>query len=357
MWVYFAATSMSVIISWISVKVYNDGKIAGSNKRFLSSAFAVMSCLPLLIVMAIRKEVGNDYRAYRIWFSSSNREDLEVGFKSLNNFLNFVFGDPQSIFVVCAIIICGFYFYMIYKESISPIYSVLLFVISKDYFIAMNGMRQYVAGAIALTALPYFKKRDWKKSLFIIFIAFLFHKSVIIFALLYILMDIDIPPTWAAGIFAGLVMFSNTLMRAIVPIMSKIGFYSKYLSAASNYNNSQGEFNWHTILIFMCFFILISYEYKKVKSNQNLKLVYSAVLISLMIASVGSVLPLNAHRMTWYMNSILVLYIPEVTNSLSSKKLRGIVNVMIIFAYSTTTLIDIINGNQGVLPYRSIWSY
>lgn len=354
MWTYFTATSLSVIITWLAVKAHNN-KIANYSKN-VSSVFAVMSCLPLLIVMAIRKGVGTDYWSYRIWFSSGNRGDLEIGFKTLNNILNFVFGDPQSIYIVCAVIICGFYFYMIYKESVSPIYSVLLFVISKDYFIAMNGMRQYVAGAIAMMAFPYFKKRDWKKSLLIIFIAFLFHRSVVILAVLYIIMDIDIHPAWAVGAFAGLVLFSNTIKSVVFPILVKIGFYSKYFSTTSHYNNSEGEYNWHTILIFMCFFILLAYEYKKVKTNQNLKLVYSAVLISLFIASTGSILPLNAHRMTWYMNSVLVLYIPEATRSLSDKRLRMIVDAMIIFAFTVTTLIDILNGNQGVIPYRSIWS-
>ncbi len=355
MWIYFTATSLSIMITWLAVKAHNDNRIANYNKNVISSVFAVMSCLPLLIVMAFRKGVGTDYWSYQIWFSSSNRGDLEIGFKTLNIILNFVFGDPQSIYIVCAVIICGFYFYMIYKESVSPMYSVLLFVISKDYFIAMNGMRQYVAGTIALMAFPYFKKRDWKKSLLIIFIASLFHKSAFIFVLLYIIIDIDINPAWAVGIFAGLVLFSNTIKSVVFPILIKIGFYSKYFSETSHYNNSEGEFNWHTILIFMCFFILIAYEYKKAKANQNLKLVYSAVLISLFIASTGSILPLNAHRLTWYMNSVLVLYIPEVTRSLSNKRLRMIVDTMIIFAFTMTTLIDILNGNQGVLPYKAFW--
>ena len=284
-------------------------------------------------------------------------EHVEVGYAFLNNLLHHFTNDYHSIFIVSAIIICGCYFYVIYKESVNPVYSVLMFVLCRDYFIAMNGMRQYISTAIVMLAIPYVKRKEWVKAAVIFAIAFMFHRSAIVFLLVLLLYLVDINPMVGAVMFFGTLIFSNTVLRLILPILQRFGFYTYYFSFNSIFRNVDSTFNWMYTLIFLCFFIMLAYEYKNVKQSKELKLMYSAALTSLLIMSLSSVLPLMSQRLTWHMNSLLVLYSPLAVKSIHDKRISKILEFAILIAFALVTIPLIINGNQDVLPYQSIWSY
>ena len=101
---------------------------------------------------------------------------------------------------------------------------------------------------------------------------------------------------------------------------------------------------------------MLAYEYNNVKQSKELKLMYSAVLTSLLVMSLSSVMPVNVHRLTWHMNSLLVLYSPLATKSIHDKRIGKALEVAIPVAFALVTIPQILNGNQDVLPYRSIWS-
>lgn len=353
--VYITATAISALLAYISSNINKSRQLKDSAKKLLPAFFAILSVLPLMFVMAFRHNVGTDFLSYALIFRY-NSTGVEVGYSFINNTLRQFTDDYHAVFIVSAIIICGCYFYVIYKESINPTYSVLLFVLCKDYFIAMNGMRQYISTAIVILAIPFVKRKEWIKAAIIFIIAFLFHRSVIIFLLMFVLYLINIKPAIGAAIVVGTYVLSTTVLRFIFPIMQRFGFYTGYFSTHSDYRNASGDFNWMYTLIFICFFIMLAYEYNNVKQSKELKLMYSAVLTSLIVMSLSSVMPINVHRLTWHMNSLLVLYSPLATKSIHDKRIGKALEVAIPVAFALVTIPQIINGNQGVLPYRSIWS-
>lgn len=355
MTVYITGTAMSVLFAYISTHIANSQQLKPNGKKTYPAIFAVLSFLPLTIIMAVRYNVGTDFRAYwRAYLYPSNY--METGYLLLTKLLRFFSYDPQTIFIVAAIIICTGYFFAIYKESIAPAYSVLLFVLCRDYFIAMNGMRQYIAAAIMLFAVPCIKNKNWAKALIVLAIAFLFHKSVVVFIPLCVLYMIEIPPLVGGGLVLGTYLFSSVVRQFILPLLSNFGFYINYFSS-SFYGNREGDFNWFYTLVFLSFFILLSYEYKNVKAIKELKLMYSAVLLSLLIISLSAVMPSNVYRLTWYMNPILVIYIPSATKALHNKKLRWFMNVAIVVAYAVVTIPAILEGTHDVLPYQTFWNH
>ena len=351
--IYISGLVLSVTFAFCSTHIHTVGS-GSMRRRSIKTFFAILSFIPLTFIMAVRRGVGTDYGGYWRWFYGT-RDSLEPAFKWLNATLRWFKNDPQLIFIVCAIIICGRYFIAIYRESVNPVYSVLLFVLCKDYFIAMNLMRQYVAGTIMLFAIPYIKERKLLKFLIVLAVAVSFHKSAIIFVFLYILYAVNLRPLIAGGIITGGFLFSAIAIRFILPLMNRIQFYAGYLSQSSKYCNTTGGISASLILIYLCFFILLAYIYKRVENNKNLKLMYSVVVMSLIMLSFGSVMPINFGRLSYYMNAFVVIYIPEAILSIDDRNLRRFIRIAIVVLYTIVTTSAIMSGNQGVLPYKTMW--
>lgn len=355
MTIYITATAMSVLFAYISSNLYKSRQLKESAKKVFPIIFAFLSVFPLMLVMAFRHGVGTDFWSYvRIFRYGSI--GIESGYSFLNNTLRNITDDYHSIFILSSIIICCCYFYAIYKESINPAYSILLFVLCKDYFIAMNGVRQYISTAIVILAIPFIKRKEWVKAAIIFALAFLFHRSVIIFLLVLVLYLMNISPAIGAAMIAGTFVLSNTVLGFVFPILQRFDFYTGYFSTRSYYMNTTGDFNWAIMTIFLCFFIMLAYEYNRIKQSKELKLMYSAVLTSLLVMSLSSVMPTNVHRLTWHMNSLLVLYSPLATKSIHDKRIGKALELAIPVAFALVTIPPILNGLHDVLPYRSIWS-
>ena len=353
--VYITGTLVSVLFAYISTHIEKTKSLEISAKRMSKRLFAILSVFPLLLIMAFRHGVGTDFWNY-VQIYRYGSKNIEFGYSFLNNTLRQFTDDYHSIFIVSAIIICGCYFYVIYKESINPAYSILLFVLCKDYFIAMNGVRQYISTAIVILAIPFIKRKEWVKAAIIFALAFLFHRSVIIFLLVLVLYLMNISPAIGAAMIAGTFVLSNTVLGFVFPILQRFDFYTGYFSTRSYYMNTTGDFNWAIMTIFLCFFIMLAYEYNRIKQSKELKLMYSAVLTSLLVMSLSSVMPTNVHRLTWHMNSLLVLYSPLATKSIHDKRIGKALELAIPVAFALVTIPPILNGLHDVLPYRSIWS-
>lgn len=347
--VYIIGTALSVLFSYISTNIHKSKQLKYQSKNFISKFFAFMSFIPLTAIMAIRYNVGTDYRSYELIFIRGEY-GKEQGYALINSLLRKVTSNPQIIFAVSSAIICAGYFWVIYKESANPAYSILLFVAGKDYFCAMNGIRQYIATAIAILAIPFIKKREWIKVSIIFLIAFSFHNSVIIILIMLLLNAVDIKPLTGGAIIIATLLSSNIVVRLILPILERTGIYFQYFSSAKN---AGGELNKHYLLIFLSFYILLSYEYDKVKKIPELKLMYSSILLSLLIMSLSSVMPTNIHRLTWHLNAFIVIYTPLAIKSINDKKIAAAARYVVPIAYAIVTTSVILKGEQGVLPYRT----
>ena len=151
-------------------------------------------------------------------------------------------------------------------------------------------------------------------------------------------------------------MASQLLKNFILPFLQRFDFYYSYFSTQSSYGNINQVFNWQYTLIVLGPFILLCYEYKKVKCNENLKLMYSAVLFSMILMSMSSAFPTLITRLVWYFNAFLVLYIPEAVNVISDKRVRWGINAAVVILYTIVAVRNIQGGAQNVIPYQTIWS-
>lgn len=354
--VYIIGTSLSMLFAYIATHISYTNQLRSMEIKMLKKLFIFLSFLPLTAIMAFRYDVGTDFKSYESIFLHGAIKRMEKGYVALNEFLKMFTHNPQIVFIISAIIICTGYFFLFYKESINPAYSILLFVISKDYFMSLNGMRQYIATAIILFAVPSMRKKKWKSVLIALLIAFLFHRTSIIFLLLYILYHFEIPPVIAVSTAIATLFASSTLLHFMERILRYWGYYNAYFVNESDYYNNMRGINYTFALVYISFFILLSYKYSAVKTSDSLKLMYSAVTVELLLIGLSPAMPTNFHWVMFHLNSIIAAYTPQLIKSVQNRFIKYAANTVIIVAYSAMTIVAITNGNQDVLPYQSIWS-
>lgn len=101
----------------------------------------------LFLFSAFREGIGTDYYSYEMLFLNPETSFSEIGFVTLNKMLNFFSSDSRIFFIVSSLIILIPFAISIYSNSLSPIYSLLLFI-SLYYFHSLNLVRQFMVIAI-----------------------------------------------------------------------------------------------------------------------------------------------------------------------------------------------------------------
>lgn len=163
----------------------------------------------MIVFIGLRGFVGADYGVYRIlyniYFPTIEFSELmnkatfgrsKVEEEWLYIFLNklvFFTGSPFYIFtLVSAIITLGIKFLSYSKNSVYPIFSVMLFIFP-SYFIADSGhMRQALGMVFCLAAFKFIKERNLWLYLLCMYVAIGFHKSAIIFLPMFWLVKVPL---------------------------------------------------------------------------------------------------------------------------------------------------------------------
>lgn len=199
------------------------------------SIFGFVAIVVLLILFeGLRSDmVGTDTGGYCRGFSNrlgrwwtlnySNPKNLiqEPGFGLVNLFAS-LFGDNYLYLLLTCACCCVFpALICIRKSSIDFSASLMVYITFGCYLFGFAGMRQGIAMSIFLFSFPYLFSKDFKRFLIIVFIAALFHKSVLlalpiyfICTLKYSLKSIIIVVIFSllfGGLISSLVLFSSSI--------------------------------------------------------------------------------------------------------------------------------------------------
>ena len=315
-------------VSWRSVKV--------SFRAFVSVSFAVLSALPLTFISAFRYYVGTDFDTYWVMYLRKGMKagkSVEPGYTFLVRFLRHFSTNPQLFFIVSSIIICGIYFGVMYKESECFPISVFLFVVTKEYFRQMNGIRQYLAVACLLIALVYLKKdRLVPVSIFSI-LACMFHYSAVIIVMFVILCKMNFKPTHLLYFSAITLVLANVLKRFLFPIINRFTNFGTYFERSSQYSDSHFE-----KLTFLSFIPLIMISICVFMDNKEINrkdylFFTNGVFLGLFFYALSSAFPTTINRLGWYSNLFVTLYFPNAVKLMRLQVLRWVASVVILLFF------------------------
>ena len=193
----------------------------GASIRPRELVFLCLSGAAMTLFAALRGEsVGADSSMYEEYFlsvreggaafvlSSANEYGVEWGYSLLNYLVSLVSGDVRVFMAVVAVLIVGLTCVFIARHSPSWWLSVFVFLTFGSYLNSLCFLRQSIAIAIFLFAVPFLKEKRLLPYLGIVVLAASFHKALFIMAALYFIAHI--PVSWKSltvyGVLTALVL-------------------------------------------------------------------------------------------------------------------------------------------------------
>lgn len=350
--IYISGAILSIICAYISAHVGQTVHLANKGKSILPELFGFLSFLPLTLISAFRYDVGADFMNYVKMYKSQTFKESEPGFALLAKTLYLISHNPQILFIVTSVLICAFYYIAIYRESISPAYSIFIFFTTATcYFNSMNLLRQNMAMGLFLLALSFYRKGECKRYILFVIIAASVHNSALFAALAILAIDL-LKITPIKGVL--IIVISAAFARVFSTIVRQ--FIISYTTYGGYFYDSEANTYLSIVIVLICFYILFSYIYDKVSTRKSIHIAFSALIYGLVIGSSVSTIFIPANRLMYYSESILVLYVPEAIKVISRRYVRYIVYVAVTAAY-LLKLIIFFNSSyyQITTQYKTMW--
>lgn len=150
------------------------------NRLLVTGIFCI-----LFLVMALRFDIGNDYKQYTQTAHEAYVRGYvvtEAGFNWLVRLLYGIAGGEyyELVFAVFAFVTLLFFLKAFLRQSVCFSQTFFLFMTLGLYFQTFNTVRYYLALSVALFSMKYVLERDYLKFVFWIGLAAFFHKSVLL---------------------------------------------------------------------------------------------------------------------------------------------------------------------------------
>lgn len=331
-----------------SIEVTKSAKILVIKK---SHIFAFLSFLPLLVVSALRFQVGVDYNSYAYIFERIKLDQsvhAEVGYKILNKLVLLFTNNSQAIFAVTSVITLSLIFCGIYKYSTNPPLSIFLFVTMGYLFSSFNILRQYIAIAIIFVALNLIKENKFWRFLVLVLIAMMFHKTTIIMIPLFFLLRLRLKQSYM--IIITMIGACFIPLRGVLTNMLVNTFYPQYAGTTLIQPLSAFEFAYYAVVFGLVLALCFAYKETFFKNDYNL-ILFNCAFYSFIIYLCLSFIP-EINRIAVYIEIFIILLIPRVFKEEQNLKVRRFYYVATVILFTAFFIITVgIMQRYNVLPY------
>ncbi|MGF9965405.1 EpsG family protein [Bacillus rhizoplanae] len=240
LWMNLAIVFMFSFFARYSAISATTGPVSIKPNRIL----ILMATLSLVLVSGLRNNLGDTYfymHGYTVtdfnWEYIQKNQDM--GFNIFQMILKKYTDDPQVMIFITALITNVLIVFILYKYSRLIDLSLYVYITSGMYLVSMNGLRQFLAAAIAFTATKYIFDGNWKKYILIVLLASIFHQSALVLIPIYFLIR---RKAWSAPTFIllflavliviGFNQFSEVLFAAIEN--TQYGHYKDFHEGGAN---------------------------------------------------------------------------------------------------------------------------
>ena len=300
-----------------------------SSVRSRDLIFLCVSGAALTLFAALRgSSVGIDYQMYEEYFrsmreggaafllSGDNQYRVEWGYSLLNYLVSLVSGDVRVFMAVAAVLIMGLTCVFIAKYSPSWWLSVYVFLSFGFFNNSLCFIRQSIATAFFLFAIPFLKEKKLLPYLVVVVLAASFHKALFIMVVLYFIAHI--PVNWksltAYGVLTALILiFSWPIFNFITQ------FVYQYYATESGLYYMQGR-DWQTAFVPVVYMLVIVglRGYLLRRDPKNVVLVNFSIYAGLLYIMTCKHFLFQRFGMLFFTAAILVL--PEFLASLDADR-------------------------------------
>lgn len=249
---------------------------------------------------------------------------MELGWMIMNKILCVIWNNPRFLLLVTSIGIVGGYFYAIKKYSPMIGLSVILFYFT-TYAQSLFVLRQHLAIALCLLAVPYILQRKQKKFLLLVFLAFSLHMSAIIFLPIYYLYNLQVDyKFW--GLFIVALVIGTMLMQSVSAWIYANTWYGAYEDAdVSNFTPLA-----ISVLVMFLYFYCSRWRINGIEHEE--KLFFMMGLIGVVI-SFWCLFYSGFSRLTMYFTVCNIFLIPISINKVRDQSLRIVIIMLCVVCY------------------------
>lgn len=282
-------------------------------------------CLLLTLFLGLRaNHVGLDMGNYKSFFIKTTNSsffylfehiEFEIGFKMYTKIIT-LFSRSYSVFIFITAILSMWGVYEFIKEN-SKNYSASIFIfLTFNYYIYLFCLlRQVLAISFLLLSIKYVKKQKFLFFLPYVLLATAFHKSAIIFLIVYYLPKLKLNKKKITYFcLASFLLF--LFKRPIIHIVTVL-FYNRYL----HFRDTSGQ--GYTMFFFLLSVLLgIIYLFKDfdIQKKEN-KILIGMLMICIPLQILATTQGLIA-RLVLYFSHCLIVLIPNALETLKDKKLQ-----------------------------------
>lgn len=194
----------------------------------------------LVLFASIRSYlVGTDTGAYTSDFRNQVnpenfifRENVEIGYQLLSYLVLNLTYNYFWLFFISSIIVVGSYLNIFKKISKNYFLSIYIFITFGFYTFYFNGLRQGLAMAITICAVPYLIERKIFNFSLLIVAASFFHKSALIMFFMYLIVNLKVKLEYKlVSIFLGSFFLSGLVIEYLA---SENERYTAYTNSSEN---------------------------------------------------------------------------------------------------------------------------
>ena len=200
--------------------------------------YVIVTFAAMYLISIFRYGLGNDYYSYIYIFrniqDSSGLAIFNLGYEPaftvITKLISLFTSNINVLYAICALLILVPTAYAIFRYSENIWMSTMMFISLTFFYCSLSFIRQSIAFAVILCAYKYVKERNHFKVLLFIFIACLFHSTVIVMIPIYLIAAFVKPTKITVpiyGVITALVYFlSWPILRLAVLILPQ---YKGYL--------------------------------------------------------------------------------------------------------------------------------
>lgn len=349
----FVLNFVLAIVWRVLFQVFSEGNapIKKHDKATDVKFYIIILCVQWVLISGLRSElVGDDTSNYTNMFLTHQQfswseikqifmdyiagdsDMVEPGFIVFEKIIGIFTQDEVVYKFIIAIIFMSAFGVYIYRNSVDPFISFMLYDGLFYNMFSLTGYRQVISVAIAiLWGFEFIKKREFRKFLLLVLIGSLFHKSTLIFLPFYFIAQKKITASYvgvSAVIVLAMILFRNQLFEYVKVLMG----YEQYIG---NYGFAQRNF----VILFIGLTFLAAFQYPKIiKMDKNAGIYYNGLIMSYFMLPFAMVSP-TSMRLVYDFAFVLTLLLPLIVQSFSDNNENSILYVCItlLFFYFIAT--------------------
>lgn len=295
--------------------------------------FRLLLVLTLSYITGLGGSISSDHNAYIWHFNNYSQNgilsvadsfkhsifDEREGFEPLFAILNVLVAklglSVVGFFLVVAIITNSLFVSVIFKFKL-PYLSVILFLVSIDYFQEVNILRQMLAVSICFFSLKYFEEKKLVKFVGLVILSSFIHSSAVVVLLLVLFLPLLNREKRDLLLFVLLTLWLFSIIIAFELLQLDVEF----LSVASHYQQLLDEVReGATFDLIFNLFVLSYFFFSFVEGRNNRLTIYAVVFVLGCVFRNFAVQYFWFYRISFYFTFVFCCFVPNYFYNLTIK--------------------------------------